>query len=170
VAYACPGRFDAAEADLNAIIASVLQTLPDHPRIHTVCNLEPDLWKIKIDPRQVHMIVANLFTNACEAIATQGRIKITTRNLDKTSSDQAYLPELGSGAYVRLTVQDTGCGIQPEDLRRIFEPFYSTKFMGRGMGLAAVQGIAKGCGGHIEVTSAPCCTSFSVYVPAAKTA
>jgi len=168
VAYACPGQMAAAEADMNAIIASVLRNQPDHPRIHTVSDLAPDLWKTKIDPRQLHMIVANLFTNACEAIATQGRIKITTRNLDKQTSDQAYLPELGRGAYVRLTVQDTGCGIQPDDLGRIFEPFYSTKFMGRGMGLAAVQGIVKGCGGHIEVTSAPCCTSFSVYLPAAK--
>jgi len=169
VAYACPGQAGAAEADMNAAIASVLQAEQDNPRIHTVQDLQSDLWKIKIDPRQLHMIVANLFTNASEAIVNQGRIKITTRNLKRKAADPAYLQELGSGYYVRLTVQDTGCGIQPEDLSRIFEPFYSTKFMGRGMGLAAVQGVVKGCRGHIEVTSAPYCTCFSIYLPAVRT-
>jgi len=168
VAYACPGRSGADEADLPEIIASVLQSQPAPRGIHTVSDLASDLWKIKIDPRQLRTVVANLFINACEAIGTEGRIRITARNLDKTSSDPAYVPEIGSGAFVRMTVQDTGCGIQPESLGRIFEPFYSTKFMGRGMGLAAVQGIVKGCGGHIEVASAPCCTNFSIYLPAVK--
>lgn len=169
VAYACPGSSGEAEASLNDTIVALLRMEQKDPRIHTIQDLEPELWGIRIDPRRLRMIVANLYANAREAIATQGRIKITARNLEKKTADQPYLQGVASGPYVRLTIQDTGCGIPPEDLVRIFEPFYSTKFMGRGMGLAAVQGIVRSCGGHIEVTSAPCCTSFSVYLPAVKT-
>ena len=168
VAYACPGSSGEAVASLNDTIMALLRREQKDPRIHTRQDIEPELWDIRIDPRRLRMIVANLYANAREAIASQGRIKITARNLEKKTSDQPYLQGVANGAYVRLTVQDTGCGIPPEDLGHIFEPFYSTKFMGRGMGLAAVQGIVRGCGGHIEVTSAPCCTSFSVYLPAVK--
>lgn len=168
VAYACPGSSGEAVASLNDTIMALLRREQKDPRIHTIQDIEPELWDIRIDPHRLRMIVANLYANAREAIASQGRIKITARNLEKKTSDQPYLQGVANGAYVRLTIQDTGCGIPPEDLGRIFEPFYSTKFMGRGMGLAAVQGIVRGCGGHIEVTSAPCCTSFSVYLPAVK--
>jgi signal transduction histidine kinase len=168
VAYACPELSDAAEAAPNEIIAAVSGAVQESPHIITVQDLQPDLWTIKIDPRYLHLIVANLYLNAREAIVNQGRIKIITRNLEKKSIDQAYLRHLDCGRYVRLTVQDTGCGIPPEALEHIFEPFYSSKFMGRGMGLAAVQGIVKSCCGHIEVTSAPYCTRFNVYLPAVK--
>ena len=122
-------------------------------------DLVDDLPAIKADPGQIQQVVINLITNASEAIGSQpGRIHLST---GMHTCDDAYLAHSmlqskpPAGKYVYLQIADTGCGIAPETVHRIFEPFYSTKSPGRGLGMAAVQGIVTGHAGAILVDSVP---------------
>ena len=116
-------------------------------------DADPNLWRVEADPSQIKQVLLNLFTNALEATSDGGQITIRTRNVrispDRGDQDR----DLDPGRYVCLSVQDTGCGMDEQTQARAFEPFFSTKFQGRGMGLAAVYGIVKMHGGDIELTS-----------------
>jgi PAS domain S-box-containing protein len=122
------------------------------------------------DPGQLHQIVMNLCTNAGLAMRDAGgELEVAVR---ERMSDAALLrrhPDLNPGRYLCLSVSDTGCGIPPENLDRIFEPFFSTrpKGLGTGLGLSVVHGIVKSCAGAIQVTSAVGQGSkFEVLLPA----
>ncbi len=110
---------------------------------------------ISADMWQIRQVVMNLLTNACESLPNQeGLISVSTSSVRISSAnaigDQLRLPP---GNYVRLSVTDSGCGIAAEVQTRIFDPFYTSKFLGRGLGLAAVQGIVRSLGGAINVQS-----------------
>jgi len=98
-------------------------------------------------------VILNLLTNAIEAIENNGQITLTTQNLMVDAALIHQPSELKPGPYICLAMQDTGGGMDAETLTRIFEPFYTTKFQGRGLGLAAAYGIVNNHGGHITVTS-----------------
>jgi len=108
---------------------------------------------------QVRQIIMNLVINASEAIGeSSGVITMSTGLMECTREylSESYLQdELPDGSYVYLEVDDTGCGMSEEVRSRIFEPFFSTKFTGRGLGLAAVLGIVRGHRGAIKVSSDP---------------
>jgi signal transduction histidine kinase/CheY-like chemotaxis protein len=126
-----------------------------------------DLWPVRIDPAQVDQIVANLVVNARDAVDSAGSITIQTRNISVQEFDQIDHPERVPGDYVLLTVRDTGMGMSPETLERIFEPFYTTKEQGKGtgLGLATVYGIVRQNEGFIDVESVSGQGScFSVYL------
>jgi PAS domain S-box-containing protein len=130
--------------------------------------LGENLWGIKMDPGQIDQLVTNLCTNARDAIQNVGTITLETSNL---SVDSAFLKEhvaLTPGEFVVLTCTDTGHGIDPATLEHIFEPFFSTKPMGKGtgLGLATVFGIVQQNSGHIEVQSEMGKgTTFRIYLP-----
>jgi CheY-like chemotaxis protein len=114
-------------------------------------------------------VVMNLSINAVEAIEDKGTITIATRNLLVEDSSPQQLPALNPGAYVRLSVSDTGKGMTQETVAHIFEPFYTTKFQGRGLGLAAAYGIVKNHGGHLVVSSElGQGSTFTVYLPVSE--
>src|SRR6202000_1077659 len=120
-------------------------------------ELKEGLPLVEADATQLQQVVMNLVLNASEALGErEGVITITTRALELES---AYLrgtflaPELTAGQYVCLAVSDNGCGMGPETQARIFDPFFSTKFTGRGLGLSAVLGIVRGHEGAIQVQS-----------------
>ena len=95
-------------------------------------------------------------------------MRVSTRNVELTADDVAGTAGLDAGRHVVLTVEDDGPGMDPETRGRIFEPFYSTKAHGRGLGLAATFGIVRGHRGHIEVESrAGEGTRFEIYLPVA---
>jgi CheY-like chemotaxis protein len=135
-------------------------------------DLEPDLPPIEADRGQVQQVFMNLALNAAEAIGSHdGLVSVRTGVEDV---DDRYLrlhpavAALRPGKYVCLEVRDTGCGMDDATFARIFDPFFSTKFTGRGLGLAAVAGILRGHGGGIAVTSAPGKGScFTALFPAA---
>jgi signal transduction histidine kinase/CheY-like chemotaxis protein len=133
------------------------------------CHLSPEAGAVWADPIQMHQIVLNLCTNAAYAMReTGGIIEVRLEPLEVDDAFAALQPGLRPGAYVRLTVRDTGCGMAPAVLARVFEPFFTTKGVGEGtgMGLALVHGIVASHGGVITAQSTPeAGTTFEVYLP-----
>lgn len=127
-----------------------------------VWDLATDLPAISADPTQVRQVVMNLITNASDALGdASGAITLRTGRADD--------PRAGSDPhdFVFLEVTDSGCGMDTGTLQRIFDPFFSTKFSGRGLGLAAVMGIVETHQGHIRIRTAPGeGTSFRILFPA----
>jgi PAS domain S-box-containing protein len=126
------------------------------------------------DPTQIHQIIMNLCTNAAQAMRENGGILEVSLHQVQTDQDLcAAHPDLRPGPCVALTVGDTGCGMTPEVLDRIFEPYFTTKEKGEGtgLGLAVVHGIVTGYGGVISVNTEPARGSvFKIYLPAVETA
>jgi len=132
-------------------------------------NIEPNLDAIFADPTQMHQVVMNLCTNSAHAMGdTSGILKIELRNVDLNVKKAAKYPEINPGPYVKLSISDTGHGMDSETLERIFDPYFTTKAQdkGTGMGLAVVHGIIKGHGGAIQVQSKPGKgTRFDIFFP-----
>ncbi|HAK95625.1 MAG TPA: hypothetical protein DCM87_11630 [Planctomycetes bacterium] len=170
VAYARGGKYQPRVISLNDVVGDTL-ALQEHsfpPRIAIERRLAPDLWNVEADPVQMHQVLMNLCINACEAIEGNGRVTIRTSNVALRPEDVAHGGFLKPGRHVCLAVEDTGRGMDPPTLARVFEPFYTTKTQGRGLGLAAVYGIVKNHGGCLNVKSAPGKGSvFETYFPAA---
>ncbi len=126
-------------------------------RITLTFNLAANLPPIRGDLSQLRQLLVNIVTNAAEAIGEQdGTICISTSTLDTSTQDfQQYhiMGDLPLGHCVALKIQDTGTGIKPELIPKIFDPFFSTKFLGRGLGLASLLGITHGHGAAIAVQS-----------------
>jgi PAS domain S-box-containing protein len=129
-----------------------------------------NLWPIKVDPGQLKQILVNFCLNARDAIAGVGRVTIETANVTLDNAYCAEHAEAVPGEYVRLAVSDSGCGMSKDVLTHVFEPFYTTKEVGKGtgLGLATVYGIVTQNHGHIEVQSeVGKGTTFSLYLPRA---
>ena len=116
-----------------------------------------DLWQVHIDPAQVDQMLANLVVNARDAILGVGRISIETANKTFDTAWCAQHPGYEPGAFVMLSVTDTGSGMDQDVLGHLFEPFFTTKGVGKGtgLGLATVYGVVKQNGGFVTVRSAP---------------
>lgn len=127
---------------------------------------------VNANPTEIQQIIMNLCTNSAQAMQdTQGKIEIILNN-SVIKSRSADYPELTPGTYFHITIKDTGKGMEPAVMHRIFEPFYTTKEIGKGtgMGLAVVYGIVKGLDGNINVDSTPGeGTAFHIMLPVAET-
>lgn len=156
--------------DLNETIEDILKMLGRliGEGIHLQWKPANDLWRVKMDSSQIDQILANLTINARDAIDDVGRVIIETANIQldetycKTHGD--YIP----GDYVVLSVSDDGCGMDKETRDNIFEPFYTTKDIGKGtgLGLATVYGIVKQNKGFVTVYSEPDQGStFRIFIP-----
>jgi PAS domain S-box-containing protein len=175
LAYSGKGRFFLKRLNLSHLIPEMSRLVqPSIPKkIALDFELAPDLPPVEADPSHMQQIFMNLVLNAAEAIGSNsGRISIKT---GVQAVDQQYIrqnPEaadLQPGDYVYLEVRDTGSGMEPATMKKIFEPFFSTKFIGRGLGLAAVSGIVRVHKGAIQVTSAlNKGTCFTVLLPATQ--
>jgi CheY-like chemotaxis protein len=125
------------------------------------------------DQTQIHQIIMNLCTNAAHAMQEKGGVlEITLNKIEVDTNSAGMVPHLEPGTYMALTVSDTGEGIAPEALQRIFEPYFTTKEQGEGtgLGLSMVHGIVENLGGVIKVYSEPGSgTTFNIYLPCADT-
>jgi nitrogen-specific signal transduction histidine kinase/CheY-like chemotaxis protein len=130
---------------------------------------DPAARKIEADPGQIEQVLLNLAVNARDAMPGGGKLTLRTQNLYVDEDQAERLPGARAGAYVLLSVTDTGCGMNAETLERIFEPFYTTKELGKGtgLGLSTVYGIVSQSEGFIEVQSVPeQGTTFRIHFPA----
>jgi PAS domain S-box-containing protein len=163
--------------NLNEVISDYLKT-PEHqrlelthPNIRFKTHLADDLLNIMGSPVHLSKTLMNLVSNAAEAIPDTGIVFISTMNLYVDRPIRGY-DDLKEGDYVIFEVSDTGTGIPPTDLERIFEPFYTRKVMGRsgtGLGLAVVWGTVKDHNGYIDVQSSPeAGTVFRLYFPVVR--
>lgn len=175
LAYAGKGRYVLKKLDLGEVIRDMtnLLRISISKNAHLQFQLAEGLPPTLADPTQINQVVMNLVVNASEAIGeNEGVISLATGTVD---ADEDYLagtfmaPELSAGRYVFMEIGDTGCGMDEETKERIFDPFYSTKFTGRGLGLAAVQGIVSGHKGAMKVYSeVGAGTTFKILLPAAE--
>ena len=151
---------------LTEIISVARQTFPKSIEIEVNYPSE-DLWMVSVDATHIHQVLMNLFVNARDAMPNGGTIAASADNI-VIDADYAQLQlQLPLGAYILITIADTGMGMTREMLDRIFDPFFTTKETGTGLGLSTVQGIVKAHGGAIEVESeVGCGTSFKIYLPA----
>ena len=173
LAYSGKGKFVVEQLDLNGLVLEMTQLLEASlpKNVQFGLKLSQDLPAIEGDATQVRQIFMNLATNAAESLdGRPGPVIVATRvqELAEGEIQHSYLEQdVPPGRYVCMEIQDTGCGMNEETQRRMFDPFFSTKFTGRGLGLSAVLGIVRGHQGAIVVESAPGKgTALRVYFPA----
>ena len=147
------GRID--RIDLSQVVAEMVVLLKHTapPKAELSVNLDYSLPEIHANVTQVRQVILNLIMNAFESLGSEGVVKVTTDHVCFKRRQSAL--DLADGKYCRLVISDTGCGMTPEVRARAFDPFYSTKFIGRGLGLAVVQGIIRSLEGAINIKSAP---------------
>jgi len=136
--------------------------------IELVTHVAADTGRVKADPARMEQVIMNLAINAREAMPEGGRLGIETRNVELDEKYTREHPGVEPGSYVMLAVSDTGVGMDDETLSRIFEPFFSTKKKGEGlgMGLSTAYGIVKQSGGSMTVfTELGGGSTFSIYLP-----
>ncbi len=127
-------------------------------------SLPKNLWEVLVDEGQITQALQNLAVNAREAMSAGGTLSVRAENI--RVGESSPIP-LEAGDYVRVTVRDTGCGIPPEYLDRVFDPYFTTKESGSGLGLAVTFSVIRRNGGHISVQSEPGAgTTFFIYLPA----
>ncbi len=136
-------------------------------------DLADDLPGVECDTTQLRQVVMNLAINASDALGDRPgiiRVSVNLKACDHEMLAGTFLGEhLPEGDYVLLSIRDDGCGMDAQTIQRMFDPFFSTKFTGRGLGLAAVIGIVRGHGGAINVTSEPGHgTVFEILLPATE--
>lgn len=142
-------------------------TVSANIELHT--DIAEECYMVMADPDQIHQMVINLCTNAAHATRDGGTIDISLKNQciepDGMKGDSLGL----RGRYLQLTIRDSGCGMAPEVLEHIFDPYFTTREVGKGsgLGLAVVHGIVQSLGGDIKVESKPGQgTTFDIYIPA----
>jgi signal transduction histidine kinase len=150
-----PGHVRAV--DLNDVLAKaeplLRRTLPE--RIELVLAPTRQACVVTADPEQLEQILINLVVNARDAMRDGGRLTLTTECVEVDDAASVHLDDLPPGGYGALTVIDTGEGMPPEVLDRAFEPFFTTRMHGTGLGLAVVYGISKESGGHVALYAEP---------------
>jgi PAS domain S-box-containing protein len=167
LAYSGRGSFNLERMDVASLVRETVQMVEASvsKQIAVECSLEEDLPPVVCDAAQVRQVVMNLLINAAEAIGdAEGTISLSA---SRAAHPDGAPASGGDETGVLLSVRDTGCGMGEATLARIFEPFYTTKFTGRGLGLAAVQGIVRSHRGHLAVKSVPGSGSeFRIFFPA----
>ena len=149
---------------LESCVVEPMQYVLEARGIEAVFEPTAGLWTARGDKGQLMQVFQNLASNAADAMPSGGRVEVRFQNCTFTAQDSVGL---APGDYVRISVTDTGCGIPPEHLARIFDPYFTTKSGGHGLGLAISYSIITKHGGEIRVASTVGVgTRFEVYLPA----
>ncbi|CAN5819152.1 hypothetical protein BH10CHL1_BH10CHL1_40630 [soil metagenome] len=175
LAYTGKSNFQSEPLDLNQLIEDNQELLDTVLQKNSLLmlDLQPHLPTIEAARGQMQQVIMNLLLNAAEAIQHEsGQITVTTRTvtLEQAPDPFDFVGQApGAGTYVRLTIQDNGIGMPQTVLDRIFDPYFTTKERGHGLGLSAVLGIIQAHQGSLQVTSSPGQGScFQIYLPASR--
>lgn len=169
--FCCQGEQERQPVQIEPILTECLNMMrASFPASITVSkHLDEKLGLIMADPTQIHQIIMNLITNAGHAMRLKGGIlEISLHNVGLDTASVSGAPDLASGCYLKLTVKDSGHGMDAKTMERIFDPFFTTKghTEGTGLGLSVVHGIVRNHGGAITVSSKEGGgTTFDVYLP-----
>jgi PAS domain S-box-containing protein len=167
--YARKGKYEIAPLDLNRLVKETSDSFGSiYKKITIRRESDDDLSEIAVDHTQLEQVLLDLYLNAMEAMPADGDLIVKTMNVTHEGIG-TDLYSVTPGRYVRITVADTGTGMDKETLARVFDPFFTTKKIGdsAGLGLACVYGVIKNHGGYIDVDSEKGRgTTFSIYLPA----
>ncbi|HVX66498.1 MAG TPA: PAS domain S-box protein [Bryobacteraceae bacterium] len=167
LAYSGKGRFVVQPIDMSQLIREIVALIQTSisKSVRVRFELDDNLPPIDADVAQIQQLVMNLVINGAEAIGDASGIVTIRTAVESRDGHDPGAPD----RFVRLEVEDTGCGMDPATRERMFDPFFTTKFTGRGLGLAAALGIVRGHRGEIEVDSTPGQgTRFRVVFPASR--
>ncbi|MBA4366990.1 MAG: hypothetical protein C0403_05055 [Desulfobacterium sp.] len=171
LAFSRQTKVEKIPVDIGLIFKEVLKLIrPTTPStIEITHNVVSNLGAVMADQTQIHQVLMNLCVNASQAMEAEGgELHVELSQVELTADDVIHYNDLEPGKYLRLTVSDTGIGMDEETMSHIFEPYFTTKKVteGTGMGLAIVHGIVADCGGDIKVSSKPGVgTTFFVLFP-----
>jgi signal transduction histidine kinase len=152
---------------IRELVEVIGHTFPKTIRIQD--DTEPGLWPLTTNPTQFHQVLLNLCVNARDAMPAGGTLRLRASNQQMDEAALAGFPGARPGPHLLIEVTDTGTGIPPEVLERMWDPFYTTKEAGRGtgLGLSTVRGIVESHQGSITVQTRPCYgTTFQILLPA----
>jgi two-component system, cell cycle sensor histidine kinase and response regulator CckA len=151
---------------LHEVIREACQFVLHGSNVQCDYTLAGDAWPVEADKGQIRQILNNLVLNARQAMPHGGKMEVRMENTELTANS---LPPLAAGKYVKISIRDHGPGIDPEHLPRIFEPYFTTKKVGTGLGLATVYSVVRKHDGQIKAVSEPGKgTTFEIYLPASK--
>jgi two-component system cell cycle sensor histidine kinase/response regulator CckA len=166
--FARGGKYEVKSTDLNELIQKSSEMFGRTKKEITIyTNYQNDIWSVNVDRGQIEQVLLNLFVNAWQAMPGGGNLNILTENVS-LDTEQMNEDGIKPGRYVKVSVTDTGIGMDQETQKKIFDPFFTTKEMSRGtgLGLASAYGIIKNHDGFIEVSSeAGKGSTFSFYLP-----
>lgn len=171
LAFARTGRHNPERADLNNLVTESLKLVRASlaPNVRVTVDLDEEIPEFRVDRSQVEQVLLNLCLNAGQAMADGGTITIQTHHKQLTSKElRRCVPQENRrpGPRIALVVRDTGHGMDETTISRMFDPFFSTRIEGHGLGMAAVLGILKQHEAHIVTDSAPGKgTTFTIYFP-----
>jgi two-component system, cell cycle sensor histidine kinase and response regulator CckA len=167
--FAKGGKYEARVLDLNMLIKqSTAMFSRTHKNLQIDTSLADDLWLVEADHNQIDQVLYNMYVNGWQAMENGGHLFVGTKNRTIIDIQETDIHGIPPGRYVEIEITDTGTGIVPEDLPRIFDPFYTTKerSRGTGLGLASSYGIIRSHGGFISVSSQQNQgTSFLICLP-----
>lgn len=150
--------------DFSSLVMETAEFVLRGSKTSLKATFDPDLWQVNIDQAQFSQVVQHLIINADQAMPDGGTVQIKVQN--RVVDEDSPVPP---GRYVVLSVADTGRGIPTDHLTRIFDPYFTTRGEGHGLGLATVRSIVKNHGGYIIAASDPQGSVFTVYLPATST-
>ena len=169
LAFARGGKYITESLCLSSLVRDSLPMIESFlkPQITIETDLPTDLPPIRADMDQMQMAVLAVMSNASEAVGTQGCIRIVCRKERMSEQRVKSFTGLSPGTYVSLTISDNGKGMDEDTRSRVFEPFFTTHFPGRGLGMASVYGTVKNHDGWISIDSQiDQGTTVCIYLPA----
>ncbi len=167
--FARPAPYEPKPVDLSGVIEQATTFALAGKDVELVVSVAPDLWPVLGDENQLIQVFNNLLLNAEQAMPSGGCITLRAENVVVTEGEPTAGPYLRGGRFVKVIVEDQGVGIPPENLEKVFDPYFTTKPEGTGLGLSTTFSIVKKHGGHMGISSElGRGTVVLVYLPAAE--